>query len=224
MLLQEVKATLDQIPKKELVKKNGYKLLWNESKTKKGYSGVAVFYKIEPQGFLFEFPEQKFSGEGRVIQLEYKNFYLFNVYFPNGQMNDDRLRFKMDFYDYFLSYVEELRKNKPIIVGGDFNTAHTEIDLANPKENSKRSGFLPEERAWIDKFISHGYVDTFRIFDKNPGRYTWWSYRFNARGKNIGWRIDYFFVSKELLPRVKKAWIEHKVMGSDHCPIGLEIS
>ena len=103
VLLQEVKATLDQIPKKELVKKNGYKLLWNESKTKKGYSGVAVFYKIEPQGFLFEFPEQKFSGEGRVIQLEYKNFYLFNVYFPNGQMNDDRLRFKMDFYDYFLT-------------------------------------------------------------------------------------------------------------------------
>jgi len=138
-------------------------------------------------------------------------------------MSEERLKFKLDFYDYFLDYVEKLRKNKPIIVGGDFNTAHTEIDLANPKENSNRSGFLPIERAWIDKFIAAGYVDTFRIFDKSPGKYTWWSYRFNARKKNIGWRIDYFFVSKELLPRVKNAWIEDKIMGSDHCPIGLEI-
>ncbi len=223
VLIQEIKAEISQIPKKELEKRDGYNFIWNSSKKKKGYSGVAVFYKNKPIRYSLEFPEKKFAGEGRVIELEYDDFYLFNIYFPNGQMSEERLKFKLDFYDYFLDYVEKLRKNKPIIVGGDFNTAHTEIDLANPKENSNRSGFLPIERAWIDKFIATGYVDTFRIFDKSPGKYTWWSYRFNARKKNIGWRIDYFFVSKELLPRVKNAWIEDKIMGSDHCPIGLEI-
>ncbi len=223
VLIQETRAALEQIPKREMEKMGEYELLWNCSKKKKGYSGVAVFYKIPPKKYLFEFPEKRFYGEGRVIELEYEDFYLFNIYFPNGQMSDERLKFKLDFYDYFLEYAEKLRKNKPIIVGGDFNTAHKEIDLANPEENSERSGFLPIERAWIDKFIAHGYIDTFRMFDKSPEKYTWWSYRFNARKRNIGWRIDYFFVSEELASRVKSAWIEDHVMGSDHCPIGIEL-
>ena len=136
--------------------------------------------------------------------MEYEQFYLFNIYYPNGQMSDERLEYKMGFYDSFLEYAEELRKKKPIVVGGDFNTAHKEIDLKNPKANSERSGFLPIERAWLDKFIEHGYVDTFRMFDDSPGKYSWWSYRFNARKNNAGWRIDYFFVSEELKNNVKK--------------------
>jgi exodeoxyribonuclease-3 len=155
--------------------------------------------------------------------MEYPDFYLLNIYFPNGQMSEERLRFKLGFYDSFLEYAEKLRAEKPIIVCGDFNTAHKEIDLKNPKANSKRSGFLPIEREWIDKFIAHGYVDTFRMFTPDPGHYSWWSYRFNARSRNAGWRIDYFFVSEELRSRVLKAWIEPQVMGSDHCPVGLEI-
>jgi exodeoxyribonuclease-3 len=158
-----------------------------------------------------------------VQRLEFEDFHLFNIYFPNGQMSDERLEFKMAFYDEFLRYAEELRRDKPIVVGGDFNTAHKEIDLKNPKANEDRSGFLPVERAWIDKFVAAGYVDTFRMFDQGPHKYSWWSYRFNARKNNAGWRIDYFFVSEELRARVKSAWIDADVMGSDHCPIGVEI-
>jgi exodeoxyribonuclease-3 len=155
--------------------------------------------------------------------MEFPGFYLFNVYFPNGKMSDERLQYKMDFYDAFLEQAQELRREKPIVVCGDVNTAHTEIDLKNPKANENVSGFLPIEREWIDKFLGAGYIDTFRMFVTEGGHYTWWTYRFGARKRNAGWRIDYFFVSEELREKVKNSWIESQVMGSDHCPIGLEL-
>lgn len=222
VMLQETKAHPEQIPAKHR-DHDGYSSLWNWSKVKKGYSGTACFFRQEPLSHSFGLPEDKYQGEGRVVMLEYEQFYLFNIYFPNGQMNDERLEYKMGFYDCFLDHAQELRKTKPVVVGGDFNTAHTEIDLKNPKANSERSGFLPMERQWIDKFIEHGYVDTFRMFEKEGGHYSWWTYRFNARKNNAGWRIDYFFVSEELEKNVKNAWIESEVMGSDHCPVGLEL-
>ena len=222
VMLQETKAHPDQIPE-EHRDPDGWHSFWNWSKGKKGYSGTAVFSRRAPLSMDTSLPDERFHGEGRVQRLEFEDFHLFNIYFPNGQMSDERLEFKMAFYDEFLRYAEELRRDKPIVVGGDFNTAHKEIDLKNPKANEDRSGFLPVERAWIDKFVAAGYVDTFRMFDQGPHKYSWWSYRFNARKNNAGWRIDYFFVSEELRARVKSAWIDADVMGSDHCPIGIEI-
>ncbi|MDY7001939.1 MAG: exodeoxyribonuclease III, partial [Thermodesulfobacteriota bacterium] len=219
--LQETKVHPDQLSEED--KLEGYEAVWNPCKVKKGYSGVAAFYRLAPQSFSFGLPDEKYQGEGRLILMDYGTFYLLNVYFPNGQMSDERLKFKMGYYDAFLSYAELLRKTKPVVVCGDFNTAHKEIDLKNPKANEKTSGFLLVERAWLDKFIEHGYVDTFRMFESQGGNYSWWSYRFGARSRNAGWRIDYFFVSKELEGAVKAAWIENKVMGSDHCPVGLEL-
>lgn len=220
--IQETKATVDQLAPEDQ-SPEGYQAVWNSSKVKKGYSGTACFYRNEPSSISTGFPDGSFQGEGRLVLLEYPAFYLFNIYFPNGQSRDERLEFKMGYYDAFLAYAEELRKTKPIVVCGDFNTAHKEIDLKNPKANAKRSGFLPSERAWIDTFLAHGYVDTFRMFHQESGQYSWWSYRFNARKNNAGWRIDYFFVSEELRDKVKAAWIESDVLGSDHCPIGLEL-
>ncbi|MFP4392834.1 MAG: exodeoxyribonuclease III [Desulfohalobiaceae bacterium] len=220
--LQEIKTSPEQLSSKEL-KLEGYKQIWNPARVKKGYSGVAAFCAREPLDYSFGLPEQDLSQEGRLILMEYEQFYLFNVYFPNGQMSQERLDYKMRYYDVFLEYAQKLRRRKPIVVCGDFNTAHKEIDLKNPKANSDRSGFLPQERAWLDKFIDHGYLDTFRLFNQEPGNYTWWTYRFGARARNAGWRIDYFFVSQELRPYVKQAWIESEVYGSDHCPIGLKL-
>jgi exodeoxyribonuclease III len=202
----------------------GYEAAWLSATKKKGYSGVACLYKRRPLDISFELPDERFQGEGRLICMEYPEFYFFNVYFPNGQMSEERLAYKMGYYDAFLAYAQELRKKKPIVVCGDFNTAHKEIDLKNPKQNEKNSGFLPEERAWIDAFVSHGYVDTFRMVNQDGGQYSWWTYRFGARAKNVGWRIDYFFVSEEFKRAVKRAWLEPDVMGSDHCPAGLELS
>lgn len=220
--LQEIKASEDQIPEKHL-EAPGYLRYWNPAEVKKGYSGVAVYTRQEPLKVDFELPDQRFHGEGRLIQLEFDSFYLFNVYFPNGKMSDERLAYKLDFYQAFLDHAQELRKTKPIVFCGDVNTAHTEIDLKNPKANEDTSGFLPVEREWIDQCIAGGYVDTFRLFEQGAGHYTWWTYRFGARSRNAGWRIDYFFVSQELKDRVANAWIESDVMGSDHCPIGLEL-
>ncbi|MFP4169133.1 MAG: exodeoxyribonuclease III [Desulfonatronovibrionaceae bacterium] len=220
--LQEIKMEPDQL-KAEDREPFGYHSFWNPSRKKKGYSGVACFYRHEPVHVDSGLPEDEYNGEGRLIRIEFEEFYFFNVYFPNGQMSQERLDFKMGFYDAFLDYAQALRQEKPIVVCGDFNTAHKEIDLKNPRANSDRSGFLPQEREWLDKFISAGYIDTFRMFNSEPGQYTWWTYRFGARARNAGWRIDYFFVSEELRPRVKSAWIEQEVMGSDHCPVGLEL-
>ena len=223
VLLQETKAHPEQI-EEALRAPDGFAAhFWNWSKNKKGYSGTAAFCRTAPLAYSESLPDERYRGEGRVQLLEYPEIHLLNVYFPNGQMSDERLDFKMGFYDAFLDYAQELRKTKPVVVGGDFNTAHTEIDLKNPKANADRSGFLPVERAWIDKLIAHGWVDTFRLFETGPGHYSWWSYRFNARANNAGWRIDYFFVTEELKDRVRAAWIESEVTGSDHCPVGVEL-
>ncbi len=223
VMLQETKAHPDQLEAQALAPSGFTSSYFNWSKGKKGYSGTAMFATPKPLSYCESLPDARYTGEGRVQLLEFEQFWLFNIYFPNGQMNEERLDFKLGFYDAFLDYAEELRKTKPIIVGGDFNTAHREIDLKNPKANADKSGFLPIERAWIDKFIAAGYVDTFRLFDESPGNYSWWSYRANARANNSGWRIDYFFVSDELQEHVSKAWIDPDIMGSDHCPIGLEL-
>jgi len=222
LCLQEIKASPEQVPL-HLRNTPGYHIFWNPAEHK-GYSGVVTYTKTKPISVKTGFGIDKFDKEGRILITEYRLFTLFNIYFPNGKQGPERLDYKLKFYDTFLSYADNLKaKGKNIIVCGDFNTAHKEIDLARPKENEKISGFLPIERAWIDTFIDHGYVDTFRYFNKEPNQYTWWDMKTNARERNVGWRIDYFFVNKEFMPRVKKAFILQDVMGSDHCPVGIEI-
>jgi exodeoxyribonuclease III len=168
---------------------------------------------------------ERFDAEGRCLRLDFQDFVLFNVYFPNGKMGPERLRFKMEFYEAFLEMLEQLRKENPhIIFVGDVNTAHNEIDLARPKENSKVSGFLPEEREWIDRVVSMRYVDTFRSLHPDTVRYTWWDLKTGARQRNVGWRLDYVWVTEELSSAVKRAYILTDVMGSDHCPVGIDLA
>ncbi len=202
---------------------DGYDVAWNVCQEKKGYSGVAVYSKLAPQNFKTDFgPNSLLSQEGRVIEVDYNDFVLLNVYFPNGKARPERLLYKLKFYAEFLVYVKKLLKSgRQVIFTGDVNTAHKEIDLARPKENAKVSGFLPEERAWIDGVMNAGFVDTFRLFHPGPGHYSWWDQLSGARERNVGWRIDYFFVSSGLVPRVKEAFILPEVMGSDHAPVGL---
>ncbi len=222
--LQETKASPQQLSD-ELLNPGRYLSHWCASQVKKGYSGVVTYSLMEPLSVIEELPESRWQGEGRLIGLETPLFYFFNVYFPNGQRDQERLDYKMGYYDAFLDYAQRLRRHKPIVVCGDFNTAHRPIDLARPKDNEKTSGFLPIERAWLDKFEAAGYVDTFRLINGPEAvAYSWWSLRQGARARNVGWRIDYFFVSAELKDAVKGAWIEDQVLGSDHCPIGLELS
>ena len=198
---------------------------WHAATRKKGYSGVAVFSCRKPLAVSRDLPDPLWQGEGRLLHLEYPEFHYLNVYFPNGQSGDERLAYKLGYYDAFLAHVETLRKQKPIVVCGDFNTAHKPIDLARPKENEGTSGFLPIERAWMDHFVSHGYIDTLRhVHGDTPDLYSWWSYRMKARERNVGWRIDYFFVSSELKDAIRDAWIETDITGSDHCPVGLELA
>lgn len=223
LCLQETRLGGDELPD-ELRHIEGYHSYFSKHTTKKGYSGVALFTKKEPLTVEKGFGIPRFDDEGRTLVADYGPFVLMNIYFPNGKASQERLDYKMAFYDAFLDYADRLRKQgKGVIVCGDVNTAHTELDIARPKDNAKRSGFLPMERAWMDKFESHGYVDTYRVFEKEGGHYTYWDMRTGARKRNVGWRIDYFYVSKDLLPRLKKAYIESDVMGSDHCPIGIEI-
>jgi len=222
LCIQETKSHPDQLGE-ALLKPNGYKTYWSSAE-KKGYSGVAIFTKKEPKMVKEGIGVKEFDSEGRTLMADYGDFILFNVYFPNGSSGNKRVPFKMAFYDAFLKAAEKFKKQgRELIVCGDVNTAHTEIDLARPKENIKNTGFLPEEREWVSKFISKGYVDTFRHFNKEPGHYSWWDYKTGARARDIGWRIDYFFVSFGFLPKVKKAYILKDVMGSDHCPVGIEI-
>jgi len=220
LCLQETKATADQFPE-ELKNVEGYNTYFAEAQ-KKGYSGVALFSTVQPQKVETGFGIERFDTEGRILIAYYDAFVLYNIYFPNGKASKERLQYKMDFYDAFLEHAEKLRKKgMSIVMCGDVNTAHTEIDLARPKENENVSGFLPQERAWIDTFINKGYTDTFRLFIKEGGHYSWWDYKTKARERNIGWRIDYFFVSNDLVPKVKDACILDKVEGSDHCPVGI---
>lgn len=222
LCLQEIKAMPEQIPT-HLRNMPGYHIFWHPAE-RKGYSGVVTYTKEKPMSVKRGFEIEKFDREGRILITEYPSFTLFNIYFPNGKKNQERLDYKLDFYDTFLAYADNLKtKGKNIVVCGDFNTAHREIDLARPKENEHVSGFLPIERAWMDTFVDHGYVDTFRHFNKEAGQYSWWDLKTRARERNVGWRIDYFFVNKEFLSHVEKAFIKQDVMGSDHCPVGIEI-
>jgi len=220
LCLQETKANVEQLSD-ELINIQGYYSFFCSGE-RKGYSGVATYTKEEPLSIAYGIGIEKFDSEGRILITEYPDFTLLNIYFPNGQKDEERLNYKMEFYDAILDYCEEQKsKGKKLIISGDYNTAHKEIDLKNPKANEDRSGFLPIERAWIDKFISNGYIDTFRYFHPNEEKYSWWSYRFKARERNAGWRIDYHFVSDNFINTIKGADILNDVLGSDHCPVAL---
>jgi exodeoxyribonuclease III len=222
--LQETKVFEPQELDKSILSPGNYTSYWNAALEKKGYSGVVIYSRRQPIKIEKSLGNKKFDTEGRTLVAYYDNFALLNIYFPNGKQNDDRLQYKMDFYDAFLSFCDGLKKRKlPLIMCGDYNTAHKEIDLARPKENQDVSGFLPRERTWIDEYISHGYIDTLRMFHPEPGLYSWWDMKSGARARNVGWRIDYFFVSEDLKPNLKDAFIARDVFGSDHCPIGIEI-
>lgn len=221
--LQETKLQEHQIPGETSLLKDYYQY-WSHAE-RKGYSGTAVLTKIEPLSISSGFGIPEFDSEGRILRCEYAGFIIYNIYFPNGQSGDERLNYKLSFYDKCLEVMQEERATgKMVLVCGDYNTAHKEIDLANPKENSKTSGFLPIERAWLDKLCDHGWVDTFRLFHPEPQRYSWWSYRTAARPRNIGWRIDYFWVNCEHQHRILDADIRDDIMGSDHCPVTVRIS
>jgi len=222
LCLQETKAAPEQLGD-GILAPTGFHVYW-DSAERKGYSGVALFSRQEPLEVRRGLGFPRFDVEGRVLVARYPSFLLLNVYFPNGKRDDDRLRYKMDFYESFLAHIDSLRQGgERLVICGDFNTAHKEIDLARPKENSKESGFLPEEREWMDRLVAHGYVDTFRMFHSEARRYSWWDTMTRARERNVGWRIDYFFVSDNLQQAVVDADILDGVMGSDHCPVSLTL-
>lgn len=202
---------------------NGYNQYWNYAE-KKGYSGVAIFSKLTPINVTYGLDIEEHDKEGRVITLEFDNFYLINVYTPNSQTKLARLEYRMSWEDDFRNYVVELDKIKPVIVCGDLNVAHNEIDLKNPKSNRQNAGFSDEEREKMTILLNSGFIDTFRYFyPDTTGVYSWWSYRFNARANNAGWRIDYFIVSNKLKDTLKDAQIHAEIEGSDHCPVVLDI-
>ncbi|MDD2596785.1 MAG: exodeoxyribonuclease III [Candidatus Cloacimonetes bacterium] len=221
--LQETKLQEHQIPE-DLEKLSQYHQYWSHAQ-RKGYSGTALLSKIQPLSFETAFGVEEFDNEGRINIAEYEQFILMNIYFPNGGQGDERLAYKLRFYDKALEVMQAKRASgKAILVAGDYNTAHKEIDLARPKENEDVTGFLPIERAWLDKIVAQGWVDTFRMFDQSGEQYSWWSYRAGARPRNIGWRIDYFFVDSEHKDIVSAAGIRQDVMGSDHCPVYVELT
>jgi len=229
LCLQETKAHPDQLPP-ELLNITGYNVYFDHSKTKKGYSGVAVYTKEKPDLIKYGMGIEKLDQEGRLLELHFKNFagkkdvVLFNIYFPNGGGGPERLSYKLEFYDHFLSHIEKLRKaGKSIIFCGDINTAHNEIDIARPKENEKNTGFLRIERDWMDAVVNKGYIDTFRHLHPHAIQYSWWDMKTAARERNVGWRIDYFFTSPDLAQKIKSTKILDTIFGSDHCPITLEL-
>ena len=217
--LQEIKAEAEQIPEK--IFERNYKFQSINSSVNKGQSGVALYTDIKGEASCCSHVD--ILNEGRINEYHFDNIVYFNIYFPNGQRNDERLSYKMAFYERFLEYIEALRKDgKSIIICGDVNTAHHPIDLARPKANEKTSGFLPMERAWQDKLLAAGFIDTFRYIHGDAiDRYSWWSYRAGARKNNVGWRIDYFYVSDDLKDKIIEADILDEIMGSDHCPVKL---
>lgn len=220
--VQEIKATPEQL--EDTLKNPGkYHAIWNPAQ-KLGYSGTAVFSKKEPLNVQLGLGDPQFDGEGRVMIVKYPKFTLINSYFPNSQRDHARLPYKLAFCKKFKQTVEALRaKGENVVMCADWNIAHQEIDLKNPKSNVKNAGFLPEERAWMGEFISAGYLDVFRKFEPGPGHYTWWSYRPGVREKNVGWRLDYFMANEEFADRLKISYHRHQVLGSDHCPVGLEL-
>lgn len=223
LLIQETKATEDQIAK-EVGTIPSYRGFFNASQTKAGYSGVGLYTKKEPNRVTYGMGKAVYDTEGRIVTAFFNDITVSNIYFPNGGRGPERLAYKLEFYEAFLEYIEELRKKSPVIWGGDINTAHEEIDLARPHENEKTTGFLPEERAWLDEVTALGWVDTFRHFSPNKiGSYSYWDMKTRARERNVGWRIDYLFASPDLTHKLKKATIHNTFLGSDHCPISVDI-
>lgn len=220
--LQEIKANIEQLDQ-TLHHPLGYHSFWHSAE-KPGYSGVAVYSKSEPLNVRSGIGIPEIDCEGRVLQLEFSNTILLNCYFPNSQRDHARLGYKLEFCDAIFKHCEKIRsEGKNLVLCGDFNIAHQEIDLKNPKTNENNAGFLPEERAWMSRFLAAGYADVFREQTRDPGHYTWWSYRPGVRAKNIGWRLDYHVVNQEFRDSVKRAWHQPQVMGSDHCPVVLEL-
>ncbi len=202
----------------------GYRSYWSFCRVKKGYSGTAIYSRLPPARVIEGIGLPEFDDEGRILALDLEDFVFFNVYFPNGQSGEARLDYKLRFYDAFFDHCDRLRgQGRALVICGDYNTAHNEIDLKNPKENEKTSGFLPVERQWLDRLVERGYVDTFRHLYPDAVQYSWWTYRFKARERNVGWRIDYFWVTPEILARgwLREAFIDSSVYGSDHCPVGM---
>lgn len=221
--LQETKISSDQLTL-DMVQQPGYESHWSHAE-KKGYSGVAIYSKIKPKSVTEGIGVPEFDCEGRVLVADYEDFLYYTIYYPNGQRSQERLDYKMAFYDAFMEHAEQKRKEgHKLVICGDVNTAHRAIDLARPKANEKTSGFLPEERAWMDKFFAAGYIDTFRHFHPDKvDEYSWWNMRSRARDRNVGWRIDYFMVSDNLTDNLVDAKIHQDVMGSDHCPVSLTL-
>ena len=220
LMFQEIKAESGQFP--EELRSGVFGAVFSDSAEKKGYSGVASLTQIQVDLYGVDLDDPAYEGEGRVLALKKGDILIYNIYFPNGQRDHARLEYKMGFYNAFLKKVKaDIKNGFSVIVCGDFNTAHKEIDLARTKPNSTRSGVLPIERAWIDEFISAGFVDTFRKMDADKVKYSWWDYKTRARERDVGWRIDYFFVSEDLSEKIISADILTSVMGSDHCPVEL---
>ncbi len=224
LCLQETRALEEQV-KEDVWNPKGYSSYWYPAE-KKGYSGVSVWTKAKPVAVSYGLGIEEFDREGRILILEFEDWVLYNGYFPNGGASEERLDYKMRFYDAFLKHSNEWKgKGKTVVTCGDFNTCHKEIDIARPKANAKKSGFLPKERKWMDDYVEQGYLDTFRVF--NPDKvdcYSWWSNRGGARERNVGWRIDYFFIDEKSKYRLKNAFILSDVLGSDHCPVGIEFA
>lgn len=220
--LQETKAHPDQLDI-SVFEALGYKTYWFSAQ-KKGYSSVAIFSKTKPDHVEYGCGIGKYDDEGRILRADFGDFSVLSCYFPSGSSGEDRQDFKMDFLSDFQPYIDELKKTrKKLLISGDINICHEPIDIHNPVSNKNSSGFLPEERAWVSQFLKSGFIDTFRHLNKEPGHYTWWSYRFSARKKNLGWRIDYHLISENLLPQLKKSEILAEAVHSDHCPILLEL-
>ncbi|MFA6503025.1 MAG: exodeoxyribonuclease III [Candidatus Paceibacterota bacterium] len=221
--LQETKASPEQLSE-QFLSPAGYSAFFSSCEVRKGYSGVAIYSKVEPLKVIYGMGIKEFDQEGRFIGAEFEDFWLVNAYFPNGGQGPHRLDYKLRFYDAFLAFVEKLRKQKLVIFCGDVNTAHEAIDLARPKENEERTGFLPEERAWIDEVINAGYVDSFRHEHPHTKEaYSYWDMKTHSRDRNVGWRLDYVFVASKLMKRVRKAEIHPEIYGSDHCPISITL-
>ncbi len=219
--LQETKAHRDQV-NLNWVEAFGYHQVWNSAK-KKGYSGTAIWSRTPPKKEKLGLGIDQHDQEGRVITASFDDFHLVTVYTPNSQRGLARLEYRQKWDQAFLDYVKKLNRRKPVIFCGDLNCAHQEIDLANPKSNRRNAGFTDEERAGLDRIVDAGFVDSFREFNSEGGQYSWWTYRLNARERNVGWRLDYFFIAEKLMPRVKQAAIRQNVFGSDHCPVEIEL-
>lgn len=220
--LQEIKANPEQVDL-SIFENLGYRTYWYPAQ-KKGYSGVAIFSKTKPLNVVYGCGIKAYDDEGRILRADFENFSVMSVYHPSGSSGDDRQAFKMKWLSDFSDYVISLRKEIPnLVLSGDYNICHKAIDIHNPISNAKTSGFLPEERAWMDEFVANGFVDTFRHFDSSAHQYSWWSFRAGSRGKNLGWRIDYHFVTESLVSKLRKAAIYQSVVHSDHCPVMVEI-